>query len=265
MASDIHISIAAEPIVNLGGFELTNSMLATIVVCLSLCVFGIIVGSSLKKEKPSKIQNFFEWFIIVLEDVSAQNLGSKSKARPFLGLVLTLFMFIVLSSWLGLIPGVAHIGINAVEKGKDVLLPLFRAPTTDLNATIALALIAVSVIQYAGFSSLGVGGYLSKFFIFNKGPLNFVIGLLELMQEFTRLISFSFRLFGNIFAGEALIAVLLSLTKFNFTGSLSFLNYVGVPIPSLIIGLEVMVAMLQAYVFVALMTVFISTATEPAH
>jgi F-type H+-transporting ATPase subunit a len=248
---------------------MTNSMVATLLVCFTMCIFGVLIGQSLKRDKPTKIQNLTEWFIVTVENIANENIGSKSKARPYIGLVLTLFLFIVLSSWFGLIPGVLHLGINEVVDNAMVFVPIFRAPTTDLNATIALAIIAFCTIQYAGFSSLGFTGYLGKFIILNQGPLNFIIGLLELLQEFVRLISFSFRLFGNIFAGEVLIAVLLSLTKFNFgdfgDGIASVINYVGVPVPTLIILMEVIVAMIQAYVFVSLMTVFISIAADKPH
>lgn len=263
-SSDIHISIAAEPILDIGGFEITNAMLGALVVSIGLCIAAVVCSAFLKKNGlPGPVQNAIEWYYVTLEAAASDNIGSRSKARPYLGLVLTLFLFIVLGSWLGLIPGVLHIGLQV---DKSTLYPLFRAPTTDLNATIALSIIAFLTIQYAGFSSLGLS-YLGKFFQFNSGPLNAVVGLLELVSEFVRLISFSFRLFGNIFAGEVLIIVINSLTKFNApeSGPFSFLNYIGVPFPIFIIGMETLVALIQAYVFVSLMSVFISLAAEKPH
>lgn len=261
MASDIHITIAPEKILEIGGFEVTNAMLGAIFVCVGLCIAGVFFGATLKKSGlPNKLQNAIEWYYETIEKNTAENIGSIKKARPYLGLVLTLFLFIVFSSWLGLIPGVLHIGIQHSE---HELYPIFRAPTTDLNATIALSIIAWLTIQFAGFSSQGFG-YLTKFFQFRKGPINFFVGIQELISEFARLISFSFRLFGNIFAGEVLIIVISSLTKFS-TGSdgvIGLLDYVGIPLPSLIIIMEVLVAMLQAYIFVSLLSVFIALATE---
>jgi F-type H+-transporting ATPase subunit a len=260
MASDIHISISAEPIFQIGNFEITNAMLGSLVVCLGLCVAGIFIGATLKKKGlPNKIQNAIEWYYNLIEQTASDGIGSAKKARPYLGLVLTLFLFIVFSSWLGLIPGILHIGVQVTP---DLLYPLFRAPTTDLNATIGLAIIAWLTIQFAGFSAQGFS-YLGKFFQFNHGPINFFVGIQELISEFARLISFSFRLFGNIFAGEVLIVVISALTKFSLNNnSFAWLDYIGVPLPAFIILMEVLVAMMQAYVFVSLMSVFIALAAE---
>jgi len=260
MASDIHITIAPETIFQIGSFDVTNAMLGSIVVCTGLCLAGIFIGATLKKTgKPNKIQNAIEWFYALIEGTTSDSIGSLKKARPYLGLVLTLFLYIVFGSWLGLIPGILHIGLQVTP---DILYPLFRAPTTDLNATIALAAIAWLTIEYAGFSSQGFS-YLGKFFQFKGGLMNFFVGIQELISEFARLISFSFRLFGNVFAGEVLIVVVLALTKFQT--NVTWLDYVGVPLPAAIILMEVLVAMMQAYVFVSLMSVFIALATEPAH
>jgi len=260
MASDIHISISAETIFNFNGFEVTNAMLGTIAVCFGLIISSVFIGSSLNKTGiPNKLQNAIEWFYKIVEGIASDGIGSVKKARPYLGLVLTLFLFIVFSSWLGLIPGVLHIGIQVTP---DLFYPIFRAPTTDLNATIALAIIAWITIQFAGFNALGFS-YLGKFFQFKSGALGFFVGVQELISEFARLISFSFRLFGNIFAGEVLIVVVASLTKFQT--NIPWLDYFGVPLPVFIIIMEVLVAMMQAYVFVSLMSLFIAMAVEDAH
>ena len=260
MASDIHITIAPEKIFQIGSFDVTNAMLGSLVVCIGLCVASIFIGATIKKSgMPSKAQNAVEWLYTSIEGIISENIGSRKKARPYLGLVLTLFLYIVFGSWLGLIPGVLHIGLQVTP---DVLYPLFRAPTTDLNATIALSVIAWLTIEYAGFSSQGFN-YLGKFFQLKSGFINFFVGIQELISEFARLISFSFRLFGNIFAGEVLIVVVLALTKFQT--NIPLLDFIGVPLPAAIILMEVLVAMMQAYVFVSLMSVFIALAVEPAH
>jgi F-type H+-transporting ATPase subunit a len=264
MTSDIHITIAPETIFQIAGFDITNAMLSAVAVSLALCLFGIISGAMLRKQgTPNKIQNAIEWYYSLIEGNTEDIIGSPKKARPYLGYILSLFLFIVFSSWLGLIPGVLHIG---VQVDQHTLFPIFRAPTTDLNATIALSIMAWLTIEYAGFSSQGFA-YLGKFFQFKGGFINFLVGIQELISEFARLISFSFRLFGNIFAGEVLIVVILALTKFQFPQNsyLNILNYVGVPLPSIIILMEVLVAMMQAYVFVSLMSVFIALSTESAH
>lgn len=252
MSSDgIHISITPEPIANipfLGNIDLTNSMFSTLIITILLCIFAVVASSLLKKNgKPSKFQNSLEWFYEFVESLSGDNLGSIAKARKYIGLAITLFLFILLGSWFGLLPGVMH--LTTYFDGMEV--PLLRAPTTDLNFTIALSLIAFLVIQYSGFAALGFG-YLGKFFTFKGGVMGFAIGLLELVSELSRLLSFSFRLFGNIFAGEVLLVIL-----FYFTKSIWF------PAPTLVILMETFVAMIQAYVFVSLMSLFISLATTP--
>jgi F-type H+-transporting ATPase subunit a len=251
-ADSIHIAIAPETIakINLpfvGGFEITNAMLGTIIITVLLCVFAVVASFTLKSNgKPSKLQNALETFFVFIEDLSSSSLGSKSKARKYLGLAITLFLFIVLGSWFGLLPGVMHILVPDLDTGMQV--PLLRAPTTDLNATLALALIAVLVTQVSGFMALGFG-YLGKFFTIKGGVMGSFIGILELISELSRILSYSFRLFGNIFAGEVLLTIIFYFTK----------SY-WLPFPTLIILMETVVAMIQGYVFISLMTLFINLA-----
>lgn len=248
MASIDNISLKAEKILEIGSLDITNAMLGSIVVLAIIVIFSVLVGSNIKKEgTPTKIQSGIEMLYLALEKMTHDALGAK-KTRQYLGLVLALFVFIVLGSWFGLVPGVIQLGVY--ESGK--LIPLFRAPTSDLNATLALSIIAFLTIQFSGFSSLGFFGYLSKFFTIKGGPVNSILGILELVFEFVRLISFSVRLFGNIFAGELLIIIISYLSK-------------GVPVTSLVVILEFFVALIQAYVFVNLMAIFISLAATPAH
>jgi F-type H+-transporting ATPase subunit a len=245
--SSPHISVAAEVIANfnipgLPVIEITNAMLTTSILTIFMCGFGILAGNMIKSQKPSKLQNFLEGLLLFIRESTGSNLASQAKARKYLGLTLTLFLFIVLGSWSGLIPGVLDLKIGEIH--------LFRAPTTDLNACIALALVAFMTVQIAGFESKKFS-YLSTFFTFKGGILGCLIGLLEFILEFARILSYSFRLFGNIFAGEVLIIVLSYLSK----------NYF-VPIPTFVIMMEVMVALIQGYVLISLMTVFIKIATE---
>jgi F-type H+-transporting ATPase subunit a len=256
MSSDgIHISITPEAIANInlpiiGNFTITNSMFATLIITILLCIFGVVGGGLIRFDgRPSKFQNFVESFYEFVEGLAGDNLGSTTKARKYMGLAMTLFLFILLGSWFGLLPGVLQLYTN--YNGENV--HLLRAPTTDLNFTIALSLIAFLVIQFSGFAALGFG-YLGKFFTFKSGAMGFFVGILELVSEISRLLSFAFRLFGNIFAGEVLLILL-----FFFTKSIWF------PAPTLVILMETVVALIQAYVFVSLMSVFISLATTPHH
>ena len=130
-----------------------------------------------------------------------------------------------------------------------MFVPIFRPGTADLNTTFALSLISVFLIQYFGFKYLSFS-YFKKFINFSN-PINFYVGILETISEFARIISFAFRLFGNIFAGEVLIVVIAYLTK------------VLVPVP--FYGLEIFVGFIQALVFTMLSLVFYNMATAKSH
>jgi F-type H+-transporting ATPase subunit a len=247
-SSSPHISVAAEVIANLpiprvGVIEVTNAMFSALILTICLCIFGVVAGNLIKSKKISKFQNFLEGLMLYIRESTGSNLASEAKARKYLGLTLSLFLFIVLGSWFGLIPGVLSLYYNGVH--------LFRAPTTDLNACIALAIVAFATVQIAGIKALGFFGYMSKFFTIKGGPVGTFVGVLEFFLEWARLLSYSFRLFGNIFAGEVLIIVISYLTKSYF-----------LPLPALIIIMEIGVAMIQGYVLISLMSVFIKIATE---
>ena len=171
------------------------------------------------------------------------------KAKTFFPLAATFFIFIILGSWIGLLPGFGTIGIWEIHHGERVLIPIFRGATADINTTLALALISMGTIQFYGFKALGVK-YLNKFFNF-KNPIYTFVGLLELIAEIAKIISFAFRLFGNIFAGEVLLTVIGTLIP--FLAALPF------------IGLEIFVGFIQATVFVMLSLVFMKLAVEAHH
>lgn len=128
-----------------------------------------------------------------------------------------------------------------------VLIPLFRAPSADLNMTLALALVVFAATEYHGFSALGAN-YLTKFFNLRAGPIGFIVGIVEFISEFVRIVSFMFRLFGNIFAGEVVLLVMAFLVPWL--------------LPSVFYGYELFVAFIQAFIFAILAMVFISLATE---
>jgi F-type H+-transporting ATPase subunit a len=203
----------------------------------------------------------------------ATNIGG-SWAPKFFPIIMTMFLFVILANFSGLIPGFSSIGLlehaHAGEQGHVakgiiltseeagvgeegyVLIPFMRAPSTDLNFPLALALVTVVLSQYFGFRALKVG-YLKKFFNvsgFKKGVLvgaaELLAGLLEIISEIAKIISLTFRLFGNILAGEVLLAVLAFLIPF----------LISVPF----YGLEVFVGFVQALVFFMLSLVFFSLA-----
>lgn len=237
----LHISISAETIFHLGPVPVSNSMLTSWIVTALLALL-VITQSKKFKLVPSISQSLLELPIEGLYSLS-RNVAAH-KAAMFFPYVASFFIFILFSNWSGLIPGVGTFGF--MEHG--VLVPLFRAPTADLNTNIALAVISVGLLQYYGIKTLGVS-YLKRFFNF-KNPMNTFLGLLELVLEFARVVSFAFRLFGNIFAGEVLLTVTAFLVPFL------------APVP--FYGLELFVGMIQALVFSMLTLVFLHLATTPA-
>ncbi len=131
--------------------------------------------------------------------------------------------------------------------GKNVFIPFFRSSASDLNFTLALAIVAVVLVHILGVAAIGAGKHISKFFTL-KSPLDFFVGILEFISEIAKMISFSFRLFGNVFAGEVLLVITAFLVPYL------------VPVPFL--ALEIFVGFIQALVFAMLTTVFISIAVS---
>ncbi len=174
-------------------------------------------------------------------------LGSREKAERYFPFIATIFTLILFSNWLGIFPGVGSIGLYQVDAGQKVFIPFFRSVASDLNFTIALAIISVIATNVYGVLAKGIGKHISHFISF-KDPISFFVGILEIIGEIAKTISFSFRLFGNVFAGEVLLII---------TG---FLAPYIVPIPFLM--LELFVGFIQALVFATLTLVFISIAIE---
>lgn len=328
-----HVSIGAEPLLAGGPSWLTNSVIHTIIVDLILVVLAFAVTRSLSLI-PGRLQNFtemvFEYLYQFCEDIAGHN------ARRFSHWALTLFLFIIVSNWTGLIPGVGSIGfyhigeehaaeehvdeehvdeehseegeehseeepaeteegaalpsglamadnaallssqvamadgkamivapaeasVNAEvaaaeEEGHHTFVPLLRPPSADLNFTFAIAIVTMVMVQVFGVQALG-GSYFTKFFNtsgdgFMKG-VNIFVSILEIISEISRILSFAFRLFGNIFAGEVVLATMAFLVAFL------------VPVPFYF--LEIFVGFVQALVFMSLALIFFSVATISHH
>lgn len=245
MTSSLHISITAEPVLHLFGLSISNSMATSVVLNAIILTLIIIASRNFKlKGHLSRAQLFLETVIEGLYGLVVSIAGS-AKAKLFFPLVASFFIFIVPSNWSGLLPGAGSIGFTSVHAGEETFIPILRGPTADINTALALSLIAMVMVQYYGFKYLGFG-YLKKFFNF-VNPLAAFVGLLELVSELSKIISFTFRLFGNIFAGEVLISVM------------TFLIPIGLPMP--FYGLEIFVGVIQGLVFMMLSTVFMSNAT----
>lgn len=236
-----HISLSAEKIFQLGPFFITNSILTTWLVMFFLLLLIIYLNYQRISLIPNNWQLFLELIIDGLYSLFATVVGTKIKL--LFPLLATFFLFIILNNWSGLLPGIGSVGIIKQER----FIPLLRAGTADLNTTLGLAIVSVLAIQYYGIKTLGFSQFIKRYFNF-QNPINFFVGILELVSEFAKIISFSFRLFGNIFAGEVLLTVV------------AFLMPLFAPLPFL--GLELFVGLIQALVFSMLSAVFLSVATQ---
>lgn len=238
--SELHISISAQPIFSWQNFEFTNSMLVTVLVSIFLVALAVSGKRWLNRvHKPRWVllmQTLVESFYMFVISITPQH------ATKFFPLVATIFLFVLFGSWAGLLPGVESIGL----KTPHGFVPLLRGATADINTTLALAIFAIVSVQIFGYKHRGMR-YFKKFLDFSN-PINLFVGFLELISEFSRMISFTFRLFGNIFAGEVLLAVIAFLVP--LLASLPFL------------GLEIFVGFIQALVFSTLTLVFINIATS---
>lgn len=246
----MNISLAAEPIFHIGSFAVTNSLFVSWVVVLVLVILARAIAKRVQ-EVPRGLQNVAESVVEVMLSFADGVTGDRAQSIRFLPMVGAIFFFVLVSNWMGLLPGFGSIGINEVEEGKTVLVPFFRAASADLNFTIALAIISVVAAQVYGMRTVGTFAYWGKFFVPPwKSPyiIGTFVGLLEFISEFAKIISFSFRLFGNVFAGEILLAVMAFLAPFL------------APIPFLF--LEIFVGVVQAMVFAMLSLVFFKIATE---
>jgi F-type H+-transporting ATPase subunit a len=248
MEGGIHIHLAPQELFSLWGLSITNTLLTTWLVVALLAIVAVLVGRNLKIV-PSKIQLFFESVIGFALSYMEEVLEDKALARRYLPLVLTLFFFILTANLLGLFPGVGSVGLWHGEEGHQTLVSFFYPAATDLNVTLALAIIAFVAIEIAGVTTIGFLKYAGKFVTFSS-VIGFFVGFIELISEIARLITFSFRLFGNIFAGKVLILIA------------TFFVPLVLPVPLMVY--EVFVGIIQAVVFALLTLVFIKIAVTEA-
>ena len=278
------ITVAAERLIEeplftlgpLGPFYLVNTIPTLVVTLVLLGIIAYFANRSLKKSAetdlvPRGIGNVVEAILEILYNLTEGSAGTKW-ARAIFPWFATILIYVLFANLLKLIPGFESIGVlHQVAKGHPVsgavlmpgevengyiLAPFFRGISVDLNFTAALALIAVVAIQYIGFRAQGFG-YLSKFFNTRRmfttpffGAMDFLVGLLELISELSKILSFAFRLFGNMFAGIVLVAIVAGLL-----GKFSIL-------PAMIMMFELFVGVIQAFVFGMLTMVFMAQATQ---
>lgn len=327
----MHVSLTAEKLFDLGPLPVTNSLMTTWLVILLITLFAIVFRLRLR-QNPKGMQNVVEAMMEAFRGLVDSVTNDEKQTKRFFPVVFTIFLFVLLNNWAGLIPGVGSVGIfhssaeahdvaaevapaettvlpkveasdplaavatghttttettpasetkstkaapqhseeiatgetaiteeiishtekakNEAETHHNPFTPIFRPGTADLSFTLALAFCAVILTQVMGVMSLGGWGYFSRFLNFHN-PIHFFVGLLEIISEFSKMISFSFRLFGNIFAGEVLLTVIIALAPYI------------VPMP--FYGLEIFVGAVQALVFSVLTLVFFKGAVTEAH
>lgn len=248
-------SLAPYVVGHIGGLPITATLLSVWLTMLVLVTMAFFVGRNLQMV-PGKTQSFFEMLIGGAYNQMANLLESKELARKYFPVVMTIFLFILIMNWMGLMPWVNAVGIY--DHGH--MTPLFYPPATDLNVTIGFALVAFLVIEFAGVTTIGIFKYAGKFinlkFFVKPTFNNFIgifVGLIELISEIARLLTFSFRLFGNIFAGKVLLGTVMTLAITQYL----------IPVP--VLAYEFIVGFIQAAIFALLTVIFIKLAVEEPH
>jgi F-type H+-transporting ATPase subunit a len=256
-------TLYAEPVFYIGNFPITNSILNSWLV-----IFLIIAMSLFLKRKielvPRGAQNIFEMVVEEFLNMFDSVTGSREKSLRFFPFVFSFFLLILFNNWSGLLPGIGSIGQVVREGGEKIFVPYFRGGTADLNTTLALATIGVVVSHIFGVITFGIWRHFNKFInlkafleipkkikedptVIFVNPIKAMVGLIEIVGEIAKVISLSFRLFGNIFAGEVLLASMSAILAF------------GLPIP--FIFLEIIVGLIQALIFAMLVLVYLTMAT----
>lgn len=258
-----HITLFAEPIHHYKNFTITNSLMTSWFAVVIIIIISVVLRS-LIKETPSKIQHLFEIIIeeaLLMCDQVTNDRNLSLRIFPF---AISVFFFILVNNWLGIMP---FGGFGIIERGETGLsfIPFLRGGTADINTTVALAIMAVLGANIFGVFSIGIWKTFNKYVnlkvlggIFTKirheptiiivAPITFFVGLIEIVGEFAKIASLSFRLFGNVFAGEVLLASMAALVAYL------------VPIPFLF--LEILVGVVQAVIFSVLLVVYFTIAAS---
>ncbi len=252
-----HITLFAEPIFHFNNFNITNALLTSWLAVFIIIILSLLLRFSLRVI-PGKIQSFFEIIVEGALGMCDQVTNSRALSVRIFPIAISVFFFILINNWLGLLP-IGGFGI--IEKSSEGLsfIPYLRGGTADINTTIALAVMAVLGANLFGIFSIGIWKTFNKYVnlkalggIFTKlrkeptiiivAPITFFVGLIEIIGEFAKVASLSFRLFGNVFAGEVLLASMAALVAYI------------IPVP--FIFLEILVGVIQALIFSILLVVY---------
>ncbi len=267
--------LASEVVFHLGKLPVTNTMVNSFIALVLFAIFAYFINRGVKKyyskdKAPSGVVNFFESILEVILGYVDNVTHDRKKTLKFLPIVGTFCLFILVSNWMGLIPGTGSIFRWEILGGQLERIPLFRPANTDLNMTLAMAVFAVAGSHILGIVTIGFFKYANKFIKFgdlykalkSMKPVNiltavieFFVGLIEVFSEIAKMVSLSLRLFGNIFAGEVLLTVIASLIG----------GYGAYIIPLPFMGLELLVGLIQAIVFSMLTLVYLTMATTEIH
>ena len=242
----IHVALKPYIVGELYGVPITATLITTWITMI-LLIAGAFFVSRKPSIIPKRVQSIAELVVGGVYDYMSDVLESRKLALTYFPVVITIFIFVLALNWIGLLPGVTAIGLTDAA---GHFTPLLYPANTDLNITIAFAIVAFLTIEIAGMVALGTFKYIGKFINFHS-PLAFIIGLIELISEMARLVSFSFRLFGNIFAGKTLLVVVMF-----------FVPYIA-PVP--LYAFELFVGFIQAFVFAVLTLFFIKLAVAEPH
>jgi F-type H+-transporting ATPase subunit a len=242
MQKMIDIKLQSEYIGMVWGLLITNTFFTSVIVTGLLALLGFIFYIK-RNNESSILVNVVRVVIYELLKLTDMVTEDRSLSKKVLPLVATFFLFIAGANLLALIPG--FLGSFFINYNGEVV-PLLRSPNSDLTTTLALAAYSTFAIQLFSIGALGVKGYAERFINLN-GPIQFILGFFEMISEMVRVVSFSFRLFGNVFAGEVLLLIIAFLVPYI------------VPLPFML--LEMFVGIIQAFVFAMLTLTFVKTST----
>jgi F-type H+-transporting ATPase subunit a len=257
-----HVMLPSEAMFHIGDFKITNTLISSWVTIIVLCLIFFFATRKMKLI-PGKLQSFAE---VVVEGIynTISGVSGEKNVRIFFPIVTTIFLFVVTNALLALVPLWGTWG--PIEHGAEgpLIVPFLRAANTDVNLTLSIALISFCFIEFIGFKKIGPFKYIDSFFQFSSlgkafkelfkgnvktflsglafGFINIYVGLLEILSHFIRIVSFTFRLFGNMTAGEILIGVMTFL--------------IALIMPALFYGFETLFGLLQAIIFAGLTLVF---------
>ncbi len=257
-------TIFAEPVAHIGSFSITNSLINSWLAVAIIVILAIVISKKIRRI-PRGIQNVAELIIDGALNLVDSVTGNRTLSRKIFPWVFTIFLFIIVNNWLGLIPGVGSIGFIETQGGHEAFVPYLRGGTADLNTTLALAIFAVIASNIFGIIIVGGWKYFNKFVNVQAlaevpgklkqepttvfvNPIKFFVGIIEIIGELAKVASLSFRLFGNVFAGEVLLASMAVLFAFLL------------PIPFMF--LELLVGLIQALIFAMLTLVYFTVAAS---